>query len=359
MNLKPLFLLQLLAVPLFISCESKGEKQEEIPLESIRNEVSATKVTVAKAEKRSFDYLINASGKVEAAQQVKVLIEGQGYLKELHVKEGQYVPSGTVIAQLDNSDNIFRKEKALVQLKNARASYNSEKLGYATIFEGENKQQIAELDEQLKASSGLLSAEIELKEAELELAKATIKAPISGKVADLQVKPGSLVKAGEDFCEILSAGELELEVKVLESDIPFISLGQQAEVYPVSAGTGSLSGKVSSINPKVDENGLVEVSIQLGQAAKLLPGMNARAVIRAPQNDNVVVPKQALVYRSGRPVVFTINGQESKWNYVEVGKDNGKEIEILDGIQDGESVITSNNLQLAHQAPVQIVQEKE
>ncbi|MBD8489827.1 efflux RND transporter periplasmic adaptor subunit [Echinicola sp. CAU 1574] len=357
MNLKPLFFLPLLAVSVFFSCETKGDKAEEIPIESMRKEVAGTKVTVAKAEKRSFDYLINASGKVEAAQQVTVIIQRQGYLKELDVKEGQSVQAGTLIAQLDNTNNIFQKEKAWVQLKNAQASYNSEKLGYATIFEGENTDQITMLEEQLKASSGLLSAEIELKEVEMELAKAAIKAPISGKVADLKIKPGSLVNAGDELCEILSTNLLELHVKVLESDIPFIALGQIAEVYPVSGGTGSLSGKVSSINPKVDENGLVEVGIQLSGASKLLPGMNARAVIRAPQTNSVVVPKQALVYRSGRPVVFTLSGTESKWNYVEVGKDNGREIEILDGVKDGETVITSNNLQLGHQAQVQVVEE--
>jgi len=79
-------------------------------------------------------------------------------------------------------------------------------------------------------------------------------------------------------------------------------------------------------------------------------------VIRAPQNNSIVVPKQALVYRSGRPVVFTLTGNESKWNYVEVGKDNGQEVEILKGIEPNETVITTNNLQLAHQAPVQIVE---
>ncbi|UCS92434.1 efflux RND transporter periplasmic adaptor subunit [Echinicola marina] len=359
MKLKPYFLMPFLALPLCFSCDSKGEKPEEISLESIRNEVTATKVTVAKAEKRSFDYLINASGKVEAAQQVKVFIERRGYLKAFSIKEGQYIKAGTLLAQMDNTDNLFRKEKALVQLKNAQANYNSEMLGFSTIMEGDDQEKIAELQEQLKASSGLLSAEIELKEAELELEKSSIKAPISGKIADLQLKPGSLVNAGDELCEILSTEELNLRVKVLESDIPFISLAQEAEIYPVAAGTGSLSGKVSSINPKVDENGLVEVNIKLKNGEKLLPGMNARAVIRAPQNDNVVVPKQALVYRSGRPVVFTLNGEESKWNYVEVGKDNGREIEVLDGIKDGETVITSNNLQLAHQAPVQIVKENE
>jgi hypothetical protein len=56
-------------------------------------------------------------------------------------------------------------------------------------------------------------------------------------------------------------------------------------------------------------------------------------------------------------VVFTIEKNESKWNYVEVGKDNGEEVEILDGIEAGSTVITTNNLQLAHQAPVQIVKD--
>ena len=85
--------------------------------------------------------------------------------------------------------------------------------------------------------------------------------------------------------------------------------------------------------------------------------MNARAIIRAPQSNSLVVPKDAVVYRSGRAVVFTIENNESKWNYVEVGKDNGQEIEILDGIKPGSTVITTNNLQLAHQAPVQILSE--
>jgi hypothetical protein len=113
---------------------------------------------------------------------------------------------------------------------------------------------------------------------------------------------------------------------------------------------------VTAINPKVDENGLVQVSLTLTSSKNLLPGMNARAIIRAPQSNSLVVPKDAVVFRSGRAVVFTIeNGKESKWNYVEVGKDNGREIEVLDGIPENSTVITSNNLQLAHQAPVKIV----
>jgi RND family efflux transporter MFP subunit len=224
-------------------------------------------------------------------------------------------------------------------------------------MEGEDSLQKATIEEQVKSSSGLFMAEIELKEAELDMEKSAIRAPISGKVANVSLKRGSLVNAGDEICEVLSSHQLELKVKVLESDINFISPGQKAEIHPVSGGSKEVTGTVKSINPMVDENGLVQVTLRLAGSGSLLPGMNARAVIRAPQSNSIVVPKQALVYRSGRPVVFTIENNESRWNYVEVGLDNGREVEILDGVPANSTVIITNNLQLAHQAPVQVVKE--
>ena len=135
-----------------------------------------------------------------------------------------------------------------------------------------------------------------------------------------------------------------------------IRRGHVVETEGLGIGKNALEGRVMAINPKVDENGLVQVTLTLKSSKNLLPGMNARAIIRAPQRNSLVVPKDAVVYRSGRAVIFTIeNGKESKWNYVEVGRDNGREIEVLDGIPENSTVITTNNLQLAHQAPVQIV----
>ncbi|WP_144603277.1 efflux RND transporter periplasmic adaptor subunit [Algoriphagus algorifonticola] len=342
---------------LLFSCKEEVEKQEEIPSESFRNEVAATEVKVAKAENKSFDYLINATGKLEASAQVKALIEQPGYLIELPIREGQSVTKGQVIAKLDPTEAEIRLEKARIALRNAQAAYQNDKLGFQKDFESGDAERIAYLEEQLKAQNGVFLAEIELKEAQLNLERCQVKAPISGKIADLKFKEGSLISSNAELCEILSTNSLVLKVKVLESDIAMISLNQTAEIYPISNTGTALEGRVTGINPKVDENGLVQVAIRLISSQNLLPGMNARAIIRAPQSNSLVVPKDAVVYRSGRAVVFTIENNESKWNYVEVGKDNGQEIEILDGITSGSTVITTNNLQLAHQAPVQIVSE--
>lgn len=339
------------------SCEPDAEKQEEIPAESFRNEVTATEVHIAKAENKSFDYLINATGKLEAAGQVKAVIEQPGYLIELPVREGQAVSKGDVIARLDPTEAQIRLEKAKIALRNAQATFENDKLGFSRDFESGDEERKTFLEEQLKAKNGVFLAEIELREAQLNLDRCIVKAPISGKIADLKFKEGSLVATNAELCEILSTGNLELKVNVLESDISLISINQKAEIYPISNTKDALEGRVLGINPKVDENGLVQVAIRLTSAKDLLPGMNARAIIRAPQSNSLVVPKDAVVYRSGRAVVFTIENNESKWNYVEVGKDNGQEIEILEGIEAGSTVITTNNLQLAHQAPVQIVTE--
>ncbi|WP_111670650.1 efflux RND transporter periplasmic adaptor subunit [Algoriphagus litoralis] len=349
--------LGVLALLLF-SCSKAEEESQEIPSESFRNEVASTEVRVAVAERKSFDYLINAIGKLEAQSEVKALVEREGYLEKVSVLEGQYVEKGQIIAILDKREAEFALEKAKIAVIKAQAELDVLRTQFHLALESTDTTVAKTVESRILVNSGLSLAEVELKEAELNLSRCEVRAPVSGKVANIKFRQGSLVTKNAEFAEILSTDRLLLRVNVLESDIPLISSNQRAEVYPISDSQNAIEGRVSAINPQVDENGLVQVSITLNSVKNLLPGMNARAIIRAPQSNSLVVPKDAVVYRSGRAVVFTVeNGKESKWNYVEVGKDNGQEIEILEGIPENSTVITTNNLQLAHQAPVQLVKE--
>jgi secreted trypsin-like serine protease len=88
------------------------------------------------------------------------------------------------------------------------------------------------------------------------------------------------------------------------------------------------------------------------QSAPLFPGMNCTATIKVPVHRALIIPKDALVMRSGKPVVFTMEDGKAKWNYVSIGKDNGKEVEITAGLNNKKRVITTANLQLADDAPV-------
>jgi RND family efflux transporter MFP subunit len=343
---------------LFGACSKTEEVSQEIPTENFRNEVLATEVKVAVAERKSFDDLINATGKLEAVNEAKMIIEQDGYLTDVYVVEGQQVAKGQILARLNPIEAELRLEKAKIALIKAKADHEVLKINFYSALESKDPAVVRTVEEKIKVNSGWALAEVELKEAELNLQRCEVRAPIAGKVASIKFKKGSLVMRNQEFSVLIGGEQLMLRVKVLESDIPLISLNQKAEIYPVSNSQEALNGRVLAINPLVDESGLVQVSVLMNAQRNLLPGMNARAIIRAPQSNSLVVPKDALVYRSGRAVVFTVeNGKESKWNYVVPGKDNGEEVEILEGLEANTTVITTNNLQLAHQAPVQIIKD--
>jgi hypothetical protein len=105
----------------------------------------------------------------------------------------------------------------------------------------------------------------------------------------------------------------------------------------------------------VDENGLVTVKALVPNTRNaLFEGMNVRVIIRKVVPGQLVVPKQAVVQRQGREVVFVLEDGLAKWNYVKTGRENSTSYTITEGLQAGMKVIISGNLNLAHDAEVEV-----
>jgi membrane fusion protein, multidrug efflux system len=341
------FLVLFLAFTVF-ACKDEKEKKDEVDYQDIRKDLSPTEVETGLVQLKDFEYRVNTSGKIEASREVIIPFMTNGLISNLSVRNGQRVSAGVVMVQLENEKEKLNLEKAEIQLENSRVSYKSEALSRTR---GEISEEIKRT---LELSTGIVANEINLREAQMNFDNTFVKAPISGVVANMDIKEGGMANSGKEFCRIYDPNSLVLKAKVLESDVAMLKTGQDVEIYPVSRNAGVFAGKLSEINPMVDENGLITVRITIVQGSSLLPGMNANAIIRIPQNKNLVVPKSAVVFRGGRQVVFTLEGGKAKWNYVETGMDNGLEIEILEGLEAGKTVITTNNLQLANDAPVQV-----
>lgn len=188
MKFPPLIRSLLCLCAIFYSCGEPEETNEEVPMETFRDEVQATTVRVSQSETKSFDYLINATGKIEAANEVMVIVERSGYLIELEVEEGQKVQAGQILARLDKTDSQMEWERAQVEMRSATAEYQSRRIAADVETTLIDTLQRSERDEFWKASSGLLTAQIAVREAERNLEKTDIKAPISGAIADLQLK---------------------------------------------------------------------------------------------------------------------------------------------------------------------------
>ncbi|MCC7525689.1 MAG: efflux RND transporter periplasmic adaptor subunit [Chitinophagaceae bacterium] len=343
------------------SCNSGSEATDSE--ENLSNTVSAqdtlvTNVQTAFARAAPFQYLIQSNGKIHSLHEQLIVAETGGVLMLCRAQTGARFAGGETIAQFETIPLKQKLEKAELARFNGQKEYESQLLGYENLLKDRSKAQADTIRQKLRISTGLSGAEQDIKQAEYELSKAVIEAPFGGVLADVKVQPGQYVKPGDEMFRIYDPTHLLLEVKILESDIGLVKKGMSAEVSPVSNPEKRYNATVYEINPYVDENGLVLVKLKVvspdisRQELSLFPGMNCTATIIVPFSKTLVVPKEAVVMRSNKAVVFTFENGKAKWNYVETGRDNGKEVEIKEGLQAGQKVITTNNLQLAHDAPV-------
>jgi RND family efflux transporter MFP subunit len=334
-----------------VSCDEEKEDQEEVDFKEIRNELKATEVEVATAMRKDFELLVNTTGKIEAEREVIIPFSASGMIEQMPIRNGQIVQKGQMLAQLETERDLLGLERAITALERAIFSYQQDSIGVNVADWNET------IADNKRKNAGIPEIELNIKEANMTIRDKTITAPMAGVVANLEIREGGMASSGKEFCRIYDPNSLVLRAKILESDIALVRPGQKADILPSSRNAGMYQGTVQEINPFVDENGLVTVRIKIDNPTGLLLGMNANAIIRIPQTENVIVPKQAVTPRSGgRPVVFTVVNGRSKWNYVEIGLDNGREIEILDGVKEGDVVILTNNLQLGHDAAVSVVQ---
>ncbi|MGM0579194.1 MAG: efflux RND transporter periplasmic adaptor subunit [Bacteroidota bacterium] len=335
----------------FWACESDEKIDEKTATENVKNTAPNTMVKVDTAISAPFYLLIQSSGKVKAHKDAQVLAETSGTIQQANIKSGQKVREGEVLVRLNPEDAQLKLESAEINYKKAKLEFENSLIGFPELLAQENPKQDS-LYQKLKIGSGLQESSIQLKEAKIALQKTVIRAPFSGTLYDVKAFRGKHINSGDELFSEFNH-RLLVEVDLLESEALNLKEGMPAEIRN-PAMDASFTGEVFSINPKVDENGLVQTHILLKGENALWPGMNVEVEIKIPKGERLQVPKSSLVLRSGKPVVFSIEKDLAKWNYVEFGYDNGKMVEITDGLKAGTLVITNNNLQLAHDAPISI-----
>lgn len=302
-----------------------------------------------------------ATGLVRTAAQATLHFRTGGTISRILARNGAMVQAGQLLAQLDNRDQQLALRQAEDQVREAQVQVR------ALIAEyGGREMDTASLKPNARAfvltKSGYYRAQTALLLARQNLTYTELRAPYAGVVANLSAQAYNFITAYEVFCTLLSLSGLQVEFSVLESELGAVQVGQSVTVVPVALPGKGYVGQVSEINPFVNGQGLVLVRARINHADRqLFEGMNVRVRIERRLANQVIVPKSAVVERSGRKVVFTVVTEEgqgkagprkAKWNYVTIGYENETEMAISEGLKPGDEVITSGNLNLAHDAIV-------
>lgn len=360
--------------------EEASEDSESATVDSARAEARSTAAATAFAtgvavpvegavvERGTFILWVSAEGQAAALRTAPLHAQVAGPVIDVSVREGAFVSAGDIIARIDPAEYELARKEAQGALEQAEASYQDLTLGDETI---EDPELLEVRQAQARIRSGLAGAEARLEQAVYDVEKTLIRAPYSGRVANLVVDVGTRLSTNDSIATIVDLSSVDVDVQVLESEIAALDVGRDAIVTFTAFPGEEVRAQVVTVNPVVDPVSHVgRATVRLrNPGARILPGMHANVRIAGRLfEDRVSVPKEAIVERSRREVVFVFEPESegasagrAKWRYVTTGLENEDAIEVVpsedtDALAEGEIVLIGGHTTLTHDAMVRLAE---
>lgn len=338
-------------------------------------DAGAPVVSVFEAHKKPIAANLTVTGSFAAGELVLVSPQVEGLaITDILAEEGDNVKKDQVLARLSSSTidikilqtqaSIVRNDASIKQAKNqidqaqinddrAQADLNRTKKlrtsGVSTVEQFDQRQAAADLTTaQLQAAqlsldvskADRLGLDAQMKDLELQKSRTEIKAPIDGFISRRTAQMGGIASATrEPMFNIVANGTMKLLAEVAESDLPKVKIGQKAKIV-VNGMDKPIEGAVKLISREVNETTRIGiVHIQIEEGAKIPLGSFGRATIALAASDGVVLPLTAVTFGEDGPTVQIVENNKVTVRKVITGLVSTTEIEITDGLKEGETVV--------------------
>jgi len=337
----------------------------ELTPEQVKNAAIAT----GRVERRSQAGLLEASAQIEAApqRQAKVGSRLEGRVTDIRVNSGDKVKAGQTLA-LVNSPDVGRAKAdylaALARSNVAAGTAEREKALFEKKITSERDWREAEA-ESVKARADKEAAENRLhalgvEDADLEKLRVAghydstvaIPAPIPGVVVERKVTLGQMVAPADTLFTVMDLGEVWILLDVYERNLSQVREGQEASVRVAAYPDEEFKGRVANVGAVFEAKSRAAKArvVLANPKGALRPGMFATVTLEGTTGDErtLVVAPSAAVQRDGEDnYVFIPRGDhEFEGRRVKVGRVLGDWTEILEGVSDGETVVTAGSFLL-------------
>lgn len=309
-------------------------------------------VEVAVAELGAISAAWRGSATLEAEAESDVVARVGGIVETLHVEEGDPVQAGDPLAQLDTDQRALELRQSKAELERLRADHERNK---AIFRENLISREIFD-----RTRFELESAQAAYDMAKLALEYSTIRSPITGTVSERYIKVGNLVAANAPAFHVTQFDPLLAVFHVPEREIHKLGTEQVAKLTFDAWPDETFAGRVDRISPVVNpDTGTVKVTVKMDDAGtKLQPGMFGRVrILYDSRDDAVLVPADAVVTEDARDAVFVIADGKAQRREVEVGFSEGDVVQIVSGVETGETVVITGQAALRDGSPVDVIGE--
>jgi RND family efflux transporter MFP subunit len=318
--------------------------------EAATSKVPHTQVTTIIAMQNEWPISVAAQGEVLPWEVAIISAKTNGIsATDVKVVEGDKVRKGQILARFD--DRLLKAELAQAKANLAFADANLklantnlkrfDQLKLKQTLSEQEFDQVATQAATAAATRDQAAAAVAL--AEVKLADATITAPDDGKILERTIELGKIPGTGESLFRLLRQHKLEWVVQIDAADLARVKPNMLAQIdldNSNSTSAKTLQGKVRSISPQLSSNSrLAKVRVVLDGAPDIAVNTYAGGKILVGNAEALTVPSASLVIKDGKSWVYRVKNNSAEQVLVGIGRRQQKDIEIVSGIDAGDTVV--------------------
>ena len=343
----------LTSIPLLLAiaaCNPGGEQPADKAAAPPRGERPAHPVEIEYVNRQAISISRTLTGTLEAPRTVHVHSEQAGRIVELPYFEGDRVDKGALLARLD--DALLRAELDKVVATRKQAEVDLKRLQRLTSSNLSSQDQLAKANTAVELASAEESLQRTL------LSRTVINAPFSGVISERLKEPGDVVALNEHMLTLLDPSYMTAAVQVPEQLHSRVAPGDPVEVRIDSLGDRSFVARILRIHPQVDpgtRQGTVEIHLDpVPRNAR--PGQLCRVTLKTAETPRRLISLNALQFDGRGSFVYRLSADSKAVRTdVTIGLQIGDSIEIIDGVTEGEAVISKGFLGLKSGKTVRVV----
>jgi RND family efflux transporter MFP subunit len=308
-------------------------------------------VCVQTATSSSINTELNFVGSFVASKEAPVSAEIAGKITAISVAEGDFVYEGQVIAELDQSLLVLKLE-----VDQAQYEHSKENLAR---YENLNKKEATSdmILKQMRLTNSL--NEIAVRNTKEQISKSKIKSPISGYLTTKNFEMGTIVSPGLPIGHVANISTLKFTTMVPENHVIKLGLGQKVSITADVFKNTKYTGLISQIAEKSDESHNYKIEVRINNDNRQFPlkaGMNGSMLVSDKNTvKGIFIPRDILQGNMATPQVYLAQSNRAILKPVVPGITIGNDIQILEGIHEGDQIITTGMNSLKDSTTIKIV----
>ncbi len=306
-------------------------------------------VETISAKQQSLSVTQTLSGTLQAIRSIRIINQVPGLLTSLPVYPGDKVQQGQLLVQID--DGILKAE-----VEKAQATVDQTKVDYRRLKDLAPRKLASESEvAQAKTTHAIAQSDLRLKQTELHHSR--ILAPIAGIISQRLAEPGDVIPLHSHLLTLIDTSSLKAEIKLSELLLPLINKGNPVDITIDALGKQTFKGKIKRIFPVINNEtrrGTIEVILNpVPEGA--LAGQFCRVKVYTQKQSRLMLNNNAVRHDKQGAFVYVLKESKAQRVNIITGIQQNELIEVLDGLDETQQIISKGFLGLKDGMPVKLI----